>query len=365
LEGAKAAAGIINGAGGILGHKLVLDQSDTAGDAADAVPALNQELAANKPVALDGPITLEIHAVQPIFDRAKVVDGWQGGDPHFDTNTDPWLWRCNASDSELGVAMALEAWNKGYKTAAFFGSSDPATQDLAPVISKAFTTLGGQFLGSVFVVAAQSSYSSEVEKIVQLHPQVIFTSTEPVTAAVAMTEFAELDNLSIPFVGDDQSTGSDWIKAVGPTVAQKHVIGIQGSNALTAAGAGFTAAYTKALGHAPLFGSAYSYDCVIDFALAMTKAGSTDPTVWVHDLDAVSNPPGIEVSDYATAVADIKAGKKINYQGASGPMDFNKYHNVTGAWDVDPANGDAAGDTTTVTTITADQIQAVVNAEGP
>jgi hypothetical protein len=97
----------------------------------------------------------------------------------------------------------------------------------------------------------------------------------------------------------------------------------------------------------------------------MTKAGSTDPTVWVHDLDAVSNPPGIEVSDYATAVADIKAGKKINYQGASGPMDFNKYHNVTGAWDVDPANGDAAGDTTTVTTITADQIQAVVNAEGP
>jgi len=66
------------------------------------------------------------------------------------------------------------------------------------------------------------------------------------------------------------------------------------------------------------------------------------------------------VSDYKTAVADIKAGMKINYQGASGPMDFNQYHNVTGAWDVVRSNGDAAGDIETVRTIAAAQIQQAI-----
>jgi branched-chain amino acid transport system substrate-binding protein len=359
-EGAKAAQAVINANGGILGHQLVIDRSDTQADAADAVPALKQEIAVNNPVALDGPITYEIHAVQPIFDRNHIVDGWNGGDPHFDKNTDPWLWRCNPSDSQLGVAMAVEARSLGYTTAAFFGTSDSATETLAPVIGKAFTALGGQMLGTVFVVSAQSSYRSEVTTIVNLHPQVIFTSQEPVTAAVSLSDFRELDNLAIPFIGDDLSAGSDFIKAIGAGVAKQHFTSLQGSDVLTANGQQFLTTYKNVNGHLPLSGSEFSYDCVIDFALAMTKAGSTDPNVWVKSIIAVSNPPGTQVSDYKTAVADIKAGMKINYQGASGPMDFNQYHNVTGAWDVVRSNGDAAGDIETVRTIAAAQIQQAI-----
>ena len=59
----------------------------------------------------------------------------------------------------------------------------------------------------------------------------------------------------------------------------------------------------------------------------------------------------------------IKAGTKINYQGASGPMDFDKYHNVTGAWDVVQATGDAAGTFTTLETLQGTDIQAVINKE--
>jgi hypothetical protein len=29
----------------------------------------------------------------------------------------------------------------------------------------------------------------------------------------------------------------------------------------------------------------------------------------------------------------LKAGTKINYEGASGPMDFNEHNNVTGGFD--------------------------------
>ncbi len=364
LEGALTAAKQINDAGGILGRHLQMDQADTVGDPADAVPALTKELAIGHPVALIGPITAEINAVQPIFDRNQIVDGWQGGSVLFDHQTDKWLWRCNASDSQLGVAMADLAIEKGYTTAALFMSTAVTTQTLSPVIEKAFRALGGTILGEVFVTPTQSSYRSEVQKAINLHPQVFFTQLEPATGAVAFANFKELNNLSIPFIGNDNMAAGDYIKAVGPAVAKAHLIDVVGSNALTASGNQFQQIYQQVNGHGPLAGASYAYDCVIDFALAMTKAGTADPKVWVNDITAVSNPPGTAVGDYKVAVADIKAGTKINYEGVSGPMDFDQYHNVAGAWDVVQASGKADDGTNTLETISAATIQSVISKEG-
>jgi branched-chain amino acid transport system substrate-binding protein len=360
LEGDKAAAYVINQNGGILGHQLTMDTVDDVGDEADAVPALNREISVNNPVFIVGLTSDEIHGVQPIFDRHHLIDGWNGGDTHYDNNADKWLWRCNASDSQLGVAVATEAYDKGYRNAVLFISQAASTQTLTPIIANAFKALGGNVAGIVNIVPGQSSYRSEVQKAVSYHPDVILTQMEPSTGSVAMADFKEVNNLAVPFVGTDLTGGSDFIKAIGPSVAKTHFLSVEGSNALTDAGTTFTAAYQTVNGHAPLGGSAFAYDCVIDFALAITKAKSFDDNVWVNSITAVSNPPGTAVSDYKKAVDMIKAGQKVNYEGASGPMDFNQFHNVNGAWDIVQSNGDAAGDVTTVRTITASEIQQVV-----
>jgi hypothetical protein len=72
-------------------------------------------------------------------------------------------------------------------------------------------------------------------------------------------------------------------------------------------------------------------------------------------MKTIANPPGIMVSDYATAYQDLKAGKKINYEGASGPLDFNDHNYVYEPFDV--LQFDAAGNPKVVTTISVDQIQ--------
>ena len=360
LEGDKAATYVVNQAGGILGHQLIMDTVDDVGDEADAVPAMNREISVNHPIFIVGLTSDEIHGVQPIFDRHHLIDGWNGGDTHYDNNTDKWLWRCNASDSQLGVAVAAEAYDKGYRNAVIFMSQAASTQTLTPIIANAFKALGGNVAGTVNIVPGQSSYRSEVQKALSYHPDVILTQMEPSTGSVAMADFKEVNNLAVPFIGTDLTGGADFIKAIGPSVAQAHFLSVEGSNALTGAGAAFSAAYQTVNGHAPLGGSAFAYDCVIDFALAITKANSFDDNVWVNSITEVSNPPGTAVSDYKTGVDMIKAGKKINYEGASGPMDFNQYHNVNGAWDIVQSNGDAAGDTNTVRTITAEEIQQIV-----
>src|SRR5437868_4102606 len=68
-EGAKDGAAAVNASGGILGHKLVVDLVDTIGDPADAVTALNKEMAFNHPIGCIGPTTSEIFGVHNILDR--------------------------------------------------------------------------------------------------------------------------------------------------------------------------------------------------------------------------------------------------------------------------------------------------------
>jgi ABC-type branched-subunit amino acid transport system substrate-binding protein len=306
-------------------------------------------------------VTLEIHGVQPIFTRDQIPDGWQGGSAEYDKNTDPYLWRCNPSDSQEGVAIAAYAFGKGYKRAAMLFTTSAATQSFEPIIGGTYSRLGGTIVATETITAGLSSYRSEVQAILNAHPQVIFTQMEAGTAATVMKNFQQLGGINIPFVGTDLMAGSDVIKAITPSFSAAHMSEVQGSNALSGAATLFTREYQKVNGHAPDSGANFAYDCTIDFALAMTKANSfTGPAV-IAQLMNVSDPPGIAVGDYQTAVADLKAGKKINYQGVSGPMDFNQYHNVTGAWDVVAATGDSAGDVKTLTTITGAQIEQVLS----
>ncbi|MGA7932172.1 MAG: amino acid ABC transporter substrate-binding protein, partial [Kovacikia sp.] len=48
----------------------------------------------------------------------------------------------------------------------------------------------------------------------------------------------------------------------------------------------------------------------------------------------VSNPPGTEVTDVCEGLKLLRAGQKINYQGASGNVDIDANGDVVGSYDV-------------------------------
>jgi hypothetical protein len=49
-------------------------------------------------------------------------------------------------------------------------------------------------------------------------------------------------------------------------------------------------------------------------------------------MTKVTNPPGTQCYTYKSCLSLINAGKKINYQGASGELDYNKYNNTFGPY---------------------------------
>src|SRR5487761_606120 len=271
LQGSQIAQKAINDGGGILGQQLVLQHADTQCDEADGAVAARQLLANGNVVGIIGPETQEIAAVTPIVTAAKITTQFQGGSTLFDKNTNPYLWRDSPSDSQLGVAMALYAYNKGYRKADLIFYSDIAAQTFPPPITATFTKLGGTVVKSYTIAPAQTSYLTTVQQVIADSPDVIFTQTDAPTAAVLFSNFKKLDNLAIPFVGTDVTGGSDYLKAIGNQVAHDHLISVYGTSVSGAATDEFNRLFAEVVPGAnqqPLANANYAYDSVIPIRLA-------------------------------------------------------------------------------------------------
>ncbi|HSR85538.1 MAG TPA: ABC transporter substrate-binding protein [Streptosporangiaceae bacterium] len=335
LQGSKVAQSEINSAGGVLGRKVALVTGDTSCDVADGVTATNQMLTKNVSGVI-GPETQEINGVEPILDSNKIVDEFQGGDTARDHQTDPYFFRDSPSDSQLGVAMALYAHTKGYTKAVMLFYSDPAAQTFLKPVSQTFTKLGGTILTTIIVTPDQTSYLSQVRQAIAAHPQVIFTQEDPPTAAVLFRQFKQLGGQNIPWIGTDVTSGSDYIKAIGIPAAHAHLTSVFGTSVTGAASAAFiklfNQIYPSQAAAGPLANANYAYDALISLALADEYAKTTSGATVARDMSKVTNPPGTACYTYASCVRLIKAGKKINYQGASGNLDYNKFNNTFGPY---------------------------------
>lgn len=334
LQGSQVAQKAINDAGGILGKQLNLAHADTQCDEADSVPALRQLLAAQNVIGIIGPETQEINADAPIITAAKIPDEFQGGSTLFDHNANAWLWRDSPSDSQLGVAMALYAHKKGYHNAALLFYSDIAAQTFAQPIKATWQKLGHQIVSNVTVAPDQTSYRTQVQQVINTHPDVIFTQTDAATAAVLFQNFKELNNLAIPFVGTDVTGSDEYLKAVTYAAANAHLISVYGTSVTGQAADAFNQVFATQFGNKaqPLANANYAYDSVISLALATDKAGSTAGPAINAAMNTVTNPPGTQCYTYKDCLKLLKSGSKINYEGASGDLNYNQYHNVFGPY---------------------------------
>ena len=74
------------------------------------------------------------------------------------------------------------------------------------------------------------------------------------------------------------------------------------------------------------------YDTMIVMSLAIVAAGTTNGPAVAAKFRQVANPPGKVVcpGQWRKAVRLLAAGKDINYEGASGPIDLDERGNATG-----------------------------------
>ena len=365
--GCEAAVTAINAAGGVLTHKLSCMSVDTQGNPADAVTAAAKMLSTTPHLlGVLGPSSDEADATAPLINAAKVPMFADTGEASFDHNKMKYFWRMLAADDVRSYAMALYAKRKGYLRAAAVFGSDIGSQAGVPALLKGYNELGGKMVLNQKIVLGQSSYQQEVQKLIAARPQVIFTETSPQTNATYLAELQQLGHL-IPVIGTDVTIQPSWFTAmagsIGKSALTQYFVAEQPYAPSSGAGWQVFNKNLLALRSVPKPAQwstdSYTmtdYDSVVVMALAATAAKSTSPAVWNAFIPAVTGgSPGAEpVRTYAAGVAALNAHKKIHYIGAAGVIDFNKWHNSGGGFQIDAYQ--PSGDTTLVNTITAAQL---------
>jgi len=367
LAGCQAAAAAINAAGGVLTEKVACTGVDTHGNPADGVTGGAKMLATTPHMfGVLGPSSDEADVTAPLLNAAKIPMFADTGEASFDHTKLQYFWRMLPADDERGYAMALYAKRKGYLRAAAVFGSDVGSQAGVPTLLKGYRELGGQMVLNQKIALGQSSYQREVQQLIAAKPEVIFTETSPQTNATYLAELQQLSHL-IPVVGTDVTIQPSWFTAmagsIGKSALSQYFVAEQPY--APPSGPGWQVFNKNLLASAsvpkPAQWSTDSYtmtyyDSVVVMALAATLTKSTSPTVWNASIPAVTSasPRAVPVHTYAEGVAALHAGKKIHYIGAAGVIDFNKWHNSGGGFQIDAYQ--PSGDTTLVNSITAAQL---------
>jgi ABC-type branched-subunit amino acid transport system substrate-binding protein len=371
LAGCQAAATAINAAGGVLTDKVACASVDTRGDPADAVTVGANILATTPHVfGVLGPSSDEADATAPLINAAKVPMFADTGEASFDHTKLQYFWRMLPADDVRGYAMALYAKRKGYLRAAAVFGNDIGSQAGVPTLLKGYSELGGRMVLNQKITLGQTSYQPEVEQLIAAKPQVIFTETSPQANATYLAELQQLGHL-IPVIGTDVTIQPSWFTAmagaIGKPAVSQYFVAEQPY--APASGAGWQV-YNKDLMASssvpkPAQWSTDSYtmtyyDSVIVMALAATAAKSTSPAVWNASIPAVTTPaPGaVVVHSFAAGVAALHAGKKIDYVGAAGVIDFNQWHNSGGGFEIGAYQ--PSGNLALVSSITAAELAPLI-----
>jgi branched-chain amino acid transport system substrate-binding protein len=367
--GCEAAVTAINAAGGVLTHKLSCMSVDTQGNPADAVTAAAKMLATTPHLlGVLGPSSDEADATAPLINAAKVPMFADTGESSFDHNKLPYFWRMVPADDVRGYAMALYAKQKGYLRAAAVFGNDVGSQIGVPTLLRGYSEEGGQMVVNQKITLGQTSYQSQVEQLIAAKPQVIFTETSPQANATYLAELQQLGHL-IPVVGTDVTIQPSWFnqmaESIGKPALTKYFYAE--SPYAPASGPGWQV-YNKDLvasssvpKPAQWSTDSYSmsyYDSIVLMALAATASKSITPSVWNASIPALTTPGAVQVHTYAEGLAALKAGKKIDYVGATGIIAFNQWHNSGGGFEI--GSYDSQGNLNLVTSISAAQLAPLI-----
>lgn len=357
-----AAVQLVNSQGGVLGNKLKCVPIDSKGDAADGVPAVTKALASvSNMVGIIGPGTDAATATMPLINQAKIPAVGANGDVSFDHNQYTYYWRITPPDDANAKGLMVAAKKLGYTRAAMVMGNDPGAQTNVPAIENGWSKLGGQLVANETLLPGQTSYQTQAAKVAAAHPQVIFTETDPQTAATFFGELKQLGGMTT-VIGTEPTFISTWYKAVsgavGAATLRKYYEGVEQYSATSGpAWKAWVSALKADQGvQNPMqyasdpFAQSY-YDSVNMLALAMIKADSTSGPKYNSFIPQVvdPNPTATVVQTFAAGVSALKAGKQIRYIGAVGPIAFDKYHNSSGAFAVVRFTTNGAGPTAPVT----------------
>jgi branched-chain amino acid transport system substrate-binding protein len=276
-------------------------------------------------------------AVERVTSAAKVVLVSGASTSPELSAISPFFFRTCPSDALQGRLLAKRAWAKGFRTVAITWTPGAYGMGLTSEFAQSFTALGGTISYNQMFTPGQSSYMDVLQAIYVNTPDAILLVAYAGDGAQIIHDY----NTAYPFMQTfwfftDSTQDSSFVAAVG---ASNFTFAHEGTGAAMPSGpayATFLNAFMRNFGKQPEGYSPDFYDATYLVALALASAGeSSGPTVQAK-MRGVADPPGMNVGpgEWAMASAALQAGAKVNYQGASGPVDLDSSGDVVAPYSI-------------------------------
>jgi branched-chain amino acid transport system substrate-binding protein len=342
--GINLAIAEINAAGGVLaGQPLALVEADDQTNPQVGVQVATRLVQAENVPVIIGPMgsgiliatanAVTIPAGVPIISPSATA-------PAISTLADnDTVFRTAVPDGLQGAVLGRITKARGVDRVAVMALNNDYGRGLAGAFQAAFERHGGTVTASQNFEADRPSYRAELQTLAgRGNPQALLVIGYPGSGGITILRNAVENAFFSRFILPDGMRDQAVVQAVGAAQMANTFGTAPGSAASPERRAAYVEAFRRAnptLDPAGAF-VAQAYDAAYVAALAIQKAGRADRAAIRTALRQVANPPGEVVGpgEWAKAKAALTAGREVDYEGASGPVNFNEAGDAEGKIEV-------------------------------
>lgn len=244
------------------------------------------------------------------------------------------LWFRTFATTRIQTSMAaLMAKEKGYKKIAIFYKNDDWGQDVVKLVEADFKSVGVTITSKVAITNGQPSYRAEVTSALKGKPDAVYLALYPKEGIAVVREWISLGGTRKMIVANSLKS-NDFRDSVGLKYLGQ-LIGTDTSAPRTKSAGDFVKLYKARFNAEPNGpGIANSFDAAMVSLLAMQAAGKgANGAAIAAKVPMVTDPNGTpiegSVAGFKKAIALLKAGKPVSYQGATGAVKFDRNGDVS------------------------------------
>jgi len=322
FAGVDLAVKEINEAGGVNGEPVKQIRADSGDGTPNIAPQETNNLLDADADAVIGAASssVSLSVIDKITGAGVVHFSPANTSTAFDTYDDKGLYfRTAPSDVLQGAVMANLVASDGFSNVAIMARQDSYGEALANQVEQVFTEQGGSIVNKSLYNADASQFNAEVDEIASKDPEAIvliaFNETTKIIPALTAKGIGPQD-VQIYFV--DGNT-ADYSKDFEPGT-------LEGVKA-TYPGAELTGDFKERMltVDKKLTDFTYgpeSFDATVVTALAATAAGDDSGEAIAAEINGVT-ADGEKCTEYTECVKLLEDGTDIDYDGVSGPLEFN------------------------------------------
>jgi ABC-type branched-subunit amino acid transport system substrate-binding protein len=331
----------LNEAGGVAGCRLAAEMRDSQSQGSVAVDAAKQLVEVRRVPAIIGGIisSVSIPVLTSVTAPAGVVQISPASSSPTLTNlgregkSGGWFFRTITTDALQGVAAAKYALDQGLKRLTVIHVNNDFGVNMVKEFSRAFAALGGTLVSVTPYNPSQASYQPEVTRALQGNPDALYLVSYPVDGATIARTWIAQGGVK-KFLLNDGMNSAAFIRDVGPQHLSD-AYGTSSGTTKTPSTEYFGREYRTFANLDPASPAAdRSYDAGAILGLAIAHAGKPESAAIRDSVRKVLDPSGTVIhagaAEFRKALGLIKEGTPVRYVGVIGPVQFDRYGDITG-----------------------------------